>query len=44
MSLAFYLTIGAGATLMLSVVVFAAIQGMRRIAQQNDTSRKASHT
>lgn len=44
MSLAFYLTIGIGATLMLSVVGFAAIQGLRRIAQQNDASTKARHS
>lgn len=35
MSPAFYLTIVIGATLMLSVVAFAAIQGLRRIAQQS---------
>lgn len=36
MSPAFYLTIGIGAALMLSVVAFAAIQGLRRIARQSN--------
>lgn len=44
MSPAFYLTLGSGFVFMLGVGAFAAIQGLRHIAQQNDTSRKAKHS
>ena len=36
MSLAFYLTVGFGAFLILSVAAFAGIQGLRIIAQNEE--------
>ncbi|TDX23722.1 hypothetical protein DFO67_12439 [Modicisalibacter xianhensis] len=36
MSIAFYLTVGIGVTLMLGVACYAGVQGLRHIAQQND--------
>lgn len=44
MSLTFYLTVGVLSVLMLGAGVFAAIQGLRHIAQQNDSSVKARHS
>lgn len=44
MSLAFYLTVGITGVLVLGVAAFAAIQGLRHIAQQNDTSTKIRHS